>query len=55
MLPEVQGKVASQPDIPLPHNVEVVFGRGKITKIEEARLVGRVGRIGSSNLDVQVQ
>ena len=36
-------KGASHPDIPLPHGVEVVLGRGKITKIKEARLVGRVG------------
>ena len=31
--------VASHPDIPLPHGEEVVLGRGKVTKIKEARLV----------------
>ena len=31
--------MASHPDIPLPHGVEVVVGRGKITKIKDSRLV----------------
>ena len=30
---------ASHPDIPLHHGIEVVLGRGKITKIKDSRLV----------------
>ena len=40
-------KGASHLDIPLLQVVVVVFGRGKITKIKEARLVGCVGSTGA--------